>query len=522
MSQVLTITSQPSVNDIRSAYRPILFTVNVADTTPPKVMYCDVYVNGDYYRTISKTQYKKVYPGLSGPTDWEFDIQEVCQEVVGRHLPSYAGSNIILARPCSAVVYCRFRGSTIDADGFLVPGGTPPIQGTGSTHPVEGDGLQSNSIYALNVALQHHQNPVLATHLNSYKSGTWSSGDSFPMSHRKDNYVIGISQNDYYAIFYKGAGALSKLRLKYRVKGDDTIQQATSDVNVVDDEDDALVGDPGGLFYVITDNGDGTQTVTFYFPIDPDWVTVDIRYNDGTNHPFSGPASSPRSMTIPSGSYTYSMIAHTTLGDVLVDADVGLGEAPEAPTETEGVYFIPNGPRNLTSLFSSITWGNLKEYWVEVLDDSDTVVATSTVNRIQTWNNADHARLYFLNDCGTYDALNFLKPKGTLDVSSAKFQTAIGASWNRSDFGNHRSNVRANETKEVKRNSLETEMPWLEECVKSIEAYVDTAGTEFMSDGYMAVNIIDGKMETLKNVDDYNYQFILQYQLGNELFTVRQ
>jgi hypothetical protein len=516
MPQVVTISSQPSSNDIISVYRPILFTVNVADTVPPQVVYCDVYVNDIFYRTLTKTLYKKLNTGSS---DWEFDIQDPCQEVLGKHLPLYGGSNVIVARPCSAVISCKFRGSTIDSNGFVVPGGTAPVQGTATTLPSPGTGLQSNAFFILNVALQHQHNQTLSSHLSAYKNGTFSAA-TYPMSHRINGYIIGANQNDYYPIFYKGNGLISKLRIKFKNRGQVTTFTQTATVTVKNIENTTITL-PGVYYFKIVLNGDGTQTVTFYFPVDPTADLVTLSYNDGSDHNYPGPATSPRSITIPVGTYTYSIATHFVDDTTLLVSSLDVLTEDSNADQTKGVYFIPNGPKNLASLFPTITWRNLKEYYVEVLDDADAVIATSTVNTLQDWNVDDYARVYFLNDCGTYDALNFLKPKAVLEDSASEYQTSVNSPLSKSDFSANRFNVRAGRTYEVKRKSIEQEMPWLEECKRSVQSFMDWIGTEGQSDDYMSIVLLNGKMDSLKDYNDYQYDFVMQFRLSNDFFSIR-
>jgi hypothetical protein len=513
MAQVLTITGDPVFNVV-SVYRPILFTINVSDTQPPKAVYCDVYVNDVFYRTLVKTQYSSLAIGSS---NWIFDIQVPCQEVLSTYLPGYGGHKIILARPCTAKVVCKFRGSTIDANGFLVPEATAPVQATGTTPAVGGTGLESMVLYAVNVALQHKNNQLLSVHLPAYANGTWSV-DALPMSHRPNNYVVAKADNDYYPIFYNGSGTLSKLKLFYRNQGQLTWFNTTHAVDVVNEVDGSIGA--ASFYYTIVLNGDGTQTVTYYWPVDGSLTSVDVRYDDGTTHAFSGSATPPRSITIPVGTYAYSMVLYSPLGDAIITSDIGFEEVSSAPV-TKGLFYIPNGPKNLTSLFPSIVWANLAEYYVQVLDDSDVVVSTSRVNKIQEWFNADHARVYFLNFCGTYDAINLLKPKTTLEDSSSEYQKTVGFPLVKSAFSTARSSVRFNNTKEVKRNSTEEEMPWLEECKTSPEAYEDWTGIEGQASAYSSVVILNGKVDALKNVGEFNYEFILQYKQSNEGFSVR-
>src|SRR5689334_14036162 len=107
MPQVVTISSQPSANDIVSVYRPILFTINVADSQPPQVVYCDVYVNGVFYRTLTKTLYTS---STIGNSVWVFDVHDPCQEVLTKFIAPYGSSSINFGSTSSAVIFCKFRG----------------------------------------------------------------------------------------------------------------------------------------------------------------------------------------------------------------------------------------------------------------------------------------------------------------------------------------------------------------------------------------------------------------------------
>ncbi len=87
---ISSIILQPAANDLKAAYRPVTLTVSATATgggTPP-VVYCDIYVNGTYYKSLEKTQYT-----VSG--QWKFDIQDACQEVLESNIAANGGTNSV-------------------------------------------------------------------------------------------------------------------------------------------------------------------------------------------------------------------------------------------------------------------------------------------------------------------------------------------------------------------------------------------------------------------------------------------
>ena len=50
----MNIISQPNeIANVHAAYRPIVF--DVQNINEPPVVYCDIYFNGVYYKTMAKT-----------------------------------------------------------------------------------------------------------------------------------------------------------------------------------------------------------------------------------------------------------------------------------------------------------------------------------------------------------------------------------------------------------------------------------------------------------------------------------
>ncbi|MVT11374.1 hypothetical protein [Chitinophaga tropicalis] len=220
---ITAITVQPTSNSLHAAYRPIVFqvtAVSLFDTfIQPPVVYCDIYFGGVYYKTVSKT-----IPLASG--EWQFDIQDAAQEYLRKYLAPNAGTEFYQATPAMTKSFCRFRASGINTNGFVVPEGLIPVQGTGSQPPVNGGGTESNSFYIVNATLQHEDNQNLAAHLNTYKNGTWSA-QAWPLTHRPQPYPIGLSESDYYPIAYTGISPLKCINVYYRFRGQTTFHSAT-------------------------------------------------------------------------------------------------------------------------------------------------------------------------------------------------------------------------------------------------------------------------------------------------------
>lgn len=200
---IVGIETQPSSDGLSAAYRPIIYQVEATATNGdpiPPVVYCDIYFNSIFYKTISKTQYKE---DLGGSSLWEFDIQDAAQEYLEKYLAPLYGDQISPAPPLISQVVCYFRSSGYDTDGFILPEGTIPIQATGDqagTSPASG--TASNLSYVVNSTLQHDQAQDLATHLASYfRDNDWAvSSGVYPLTHRPQNYFVCINDSDYFPI----------------------------------------------------------------------------------------------------------------------------------------------------------------------------------------------------------------------------------------------------------------------------------------------------------------------------------
>lgn len=198
---IISIVTQPATNAIKAAYRPVILIVRAkrTDSNPvPPVVYCDVYINGTYYKTIHKTQYNVLN---STDSDWQFDIQDPCQEALKQSL-AVNGQSIYVVQPTiMTTVTCKFRSSGFDSDGFIVAEDTAPVQQTGTTAPSAGTGTASHTFYIINSVLQHEQNQDILTHLRYYKAdrGTWGT-DMYPLTHRPFSYNVCRDSTDVFPL----------------------------------------------------------------------------------------------------------------------------------------------------------------------------------------------------------------------------------------------------------------------------------------------------------------------------------
>src|SRR4051794_28954015 len=186
----IQITAQPAANSLKAAYRPIVISVAIVPAGP--VMYVDIYFAGVFYKTISKTQ------------GFDFDIQDAAQEYLKKYLPPNGSDAIFNAAPVITDCYVKVRSSIVDpVTGFTTPDAPIPVQATATTGATPGGGVQSNSFYIVNAALQQEDNQDLPAHLNAFKLGSWDAG-TFPLTHRTNGYLVGRLQSDYFPILSDG------------------------------------------------------------------------------------------------------------------------------------------------------------------------------------------------------------------------------------------------------------------------------------------------------------------------------
>lgn len=221
----ITITKQPAQGELMAAYAPMEFWVdcnqapNGPATSACPVVIADLYFDGQYYQSISATDYDVFIFFVFVFITYKFDIQDKVQEYLNTHLPYMAenlGTTGLVETKTfinhSVQVEVKFRESYVDANGLTQTYGTAPVARTKFTNPVAGTGTAtSNTIYAVNANLRHEDNPNFETHLSYFRDQFFQS--PFQLSHRPNNiyglpqqigggkYWVDKMDNDYISIF---------------------------------------------------------------------------------------------------------------------------------------------------------------------------------------------------------------------------------------------------------------------------------------------------------------------------------
>jgi hypothetical protein len=192
--------------------------------------------------------------------------------------------------------------------------------------------------------------------------------------------------------------------------------------------------------------------------------------------------------------------------------------------ETQSAYHIPNGPKNMAAIFPSISWKDVEEYYIEVMNLESVVIATTCRNVIGAVSPAEDetVRLHFLNSLGGIDAVNFCSTEESYETKSDSSQVPLSYPLLKSEGGYSRSNIQANETYKVSTTLYtEKEMKWLKELISSPAVWLEWKGTQGQPDDYLPVLLEDAKVITLKPEDRYVYELTLEFKLSNADITIR-
>ncbi len=188
---------------------------------------------------------------------------------------------------------------------------------------------------------------------------------------------------------------------------------------------------------------------------------------------------------------------------------------------TQAVYLIPDGPKNLASLFPEINWNDITEYFIQVLDVNNLIVGTTPTIKLCNCVNDESVVISFLNYLGAFDTVIFQKPHVVHEPLSSEYKKGLNHPLSKTDTGIERFNVTSNDMYEAKRKCTEDEMIWLQECADSPKAFMAWAGIQGQADNYLPIRILDFKFDKLKNQNEYEYDFIIQFKLSNEFMSIR-
>jgi len=188
---------------------------------------------------------------------------------------------------------------------------------------------------------------------------------------------------------------------------------------------------------------------------------------------------------------------------------------------SKSIYHIPCGPKNLATIFNTVDFNLVTDYYLQVQDASNNVLATTPGYKSNCCCPDDKIRLHFLNSVGGWDALNFLKPSVVHEDTADQFQNSLNYPLSKTDTGIERFNVNSNDTWEARSNLKEEDMPWVRELADSPKILLEWTGIEGQADDYIPVVKIAGKFPKLKNDQEFQYQFVIQFMFSNAYMTIR-
>lgn len=186
-------------------------------------------------------------------------------------------------------------------------------------------------------------------------------------------------------------------------------------------------------------------------------------------------------------------------------------------------YYIPNGPKNLATLFPLVDFDNVGRYYVEVKDTNGDVIATSPMN-VQCCGccEDDRIRINFLNSLGGIDAINFKLVTQEHESKSSEYEKPIQYPLEKPEHGIGRFNVKSNDTFKVSNNEYsEEDKQWLDEILDSPIAWIQWEGTQGQDDSFIPIVILDKKFEKIKENDRFIYELIIEFKMSHEKFIIR-
>lgn len=186
-------------------------------------------------------------------------------------------------------------------------------------------------------------------------------------------------------------------------------------------------------------------------------------------------------------------------------------------------FYIPNGPKNLQTLFPLVDFNDVAKYYVEVKNANGTVIATSPLN-IQCCGccEDDRVRVNFLNGLGGIDAIDFKLLTQEHETKSSEFEKPTQYPLDKPDHGLGRFNVKANDTFKVYNKEYhEEDRQWLDEILDSPVAWIQWEGTQGQADSYLPIVILDKKFEKIKENNRFIYELVFEFKLSHEKVIIR-
>lgn len=185
------------------------------------------------------------------------------------------------------------------------------------------------------------------------------------------------------------------------------------------------------------------------------------------------------------------------------------------------VYYIPDGPKNLSTLFPAVDWSTVDSYTVEAHDGSGTTIASTGLNYIDSCCEGG-ARIHFVNYLGCIDAINLKIMNDESDTKSEQFRQPKTYPQDKTEHALSRTNLQSNQTVTATTvDYREEDMQWLDELLNTPAAWLEWTGTQGQPDSYLPIVISDGKKTNRKWDDRYEYELSIQFIMSNDKVLLR-
>jgi hypothetical protein len=189
------------------------------------------------------------------------------------------------------------------------------------------------------------------------------------------------------------------------------------------------------------------------------------------------------------------------------------------------VFSLDSGVPNMTALFSNINWNNVVEY--EVFVGAPFFQSFRQYYYVDQCGCCDeYVRIFFMNNLGTYDGINFEynTEQNKTQSSSWRSSNSIYSVLNpsKAESGNNRMQVTQSDLYEAQCKCYgEEDMNWIKELLGTPRAYIQWNGGQGVPAGLLPIIIEDGEIRTLKTNDRYEYIINIKYRLANERINLR-
>lgn len=188
-------------------------------------------------------------------------------------------------------------------------------------------------------------------------------------------------------------------------------------------------------------------------------------------------------------------------------------------------YYIPNGPKNLETLFPMVDFSNVSEYYVQLVDSLDNVIMTTPVNKMcGCESDSDCIRLFFVNSLGAVDGVNFKLLKAENEPKSESMEKPLSYPLDKQEHAIERVNIKSNNNfTGVTIDYNEEQMDWLDELQDSPAAWIAFPGIQGQEPFFMPVVIIDARSIKKKEAETerFYYEYQVEFRYSHEKFVLR-